>query len=213
VELPPLYLISDSNQTSGRPLLEALEVALEGGVRMIQLREKDLSGRELLELAAKVRLLTVRYGAKLLINDRVDIAIAVDADGVHLPASSFNPMDARELICRDKIVGLSAHSAREAVKAEREGADFVTFSPIYQTPSKAGYGKPQGLERLEELCGKVNIPVYALGGIKIENVRDVMERGASGVAMISAILGAKDIKAETVKLLKSLNEVKGEERK
>lgn len=115
-------------------------------------------------------------------------------------------MEARRLIGRDKLIGLSAHSAKDAITAEREGADFVTFSPIYYTPSKAGYGEPQGLERLEEVCNKVNIPVYALGGIKEENVRDVMGRGASGVAMISAILGAKDIKAETKKLLKSLNE-------
>lgn len=207
MDLPSLYLISDRKQAGGRPLLEVLEIALEGGLRLIQLREKDLSGRELFDLAAKVRGLTARYGAKLLINDRVDIAIAVDADGVHLPASSFSPMDARSLIGRDRVIGVSAHSEADAIRAEREGADFVTFSPIYDTPSKAGYGEPQGLERLEEVCSQVNIPVYALGGINRENVRDVMGRGASGVAMISAILEARDIKAETLKLLESLNEV------
>jgi len=207
VDLPTLYLISDRKQILGRSLIVALEAVLDGGARMIQLREKDLSGRELFDLAAKVRGLTAKYGAKLLINDRVDIAIAVDADGVHLPASSFNPVDARKLIGRDKIIGLSAHSEADVIRAEREGADFVTFSPIYHTPSKAGYGEPQGLERLEEVCSKVNIPIYALGGIKRENVRDLMGRGASGVAMISAILGARDIKAETLKLLESLNEV------
>lgn len=207
MDLPGLYLISDRNQTLGRPLLEALEFALEGGLSLIQLREKDLPARDLFELAGRARQLTRRFGAKLLINDRVDIAIAVDADGVHLPASSFNPVDARKLIGRDKLIGLSAHSAQDVIRAEREGVDFVTFSPIYDTPSKAEYGKPQGLERLEEVCSKVNIPVYALGGIKVENVSDVMERGASGVALISAILGAKDIKAETLRLLKSLNEV------
>ena len=207
MDLPSLYLISDRNQTGDRPLLEALDLALEGGGRLIQLREKDLTARDLFELAGRVRQLTRKFGAKLFINDRIDIAIAVDADGVHLPASSFNPMDARKLIGSDKLIGLSAHSAQDAIIAEREGADFVTFSPIYYTPSKADYGEPQGLERLEEVCNKVNIPVYALGGIKQENVRDVMGRGASGVAMISAILGAKDIKAETEKLLVSLNEV------
>ena len=207
MDLPSLYLISDRKQAGGRSLLEALELALEGGLRLIQLREKDLSGGELFALAAKVRGLTAKYGAKLLINDRVDIAIAVDADGVHLPASSFNPMDARSLIGRDRVIGVSAHSEADAVRAEREGADFVTFSPIYYTPSKAGYGNPQGLEMLEEVCSKVSIPVYALGGINLENVRDVMGRDASGVAMISAILGARDIKAETLKLLESLNEV------
>ena len=207
VDLPSLYLISDRSQAGRRPLLEALELALEGGVRLIQLREKDLSGREMLELAAQVRGLTARYGARLLINDRIDIAIAVDADGVHLPASSFNPIDARRLVGRDKILGVSAHSEEDVVRAEREGADFVTFSPIYNTPSKAGYGEPQGLDRLEEVCRKVNIPVYALGGIKLEKVKDAVGRGASGVAMISAILGAEDVKEETLKLLESLNEV------
>ncbi|MDT8316984.1 MAG: thiamine phosphate synthase [bacterium] len=207
MDLPGLYLISDSNQTRGRPLLKALELALEGGASLIQLREKELPTRELFELACRLRQLTGRFGAKLLINDRIDIAIAVDADGVHLPAASFGSMDSRKLIGRDKIVGLSAHSSQDAIIAEREGADFVTFSPIYYTPSKADYGEPQGLESLEEVCSKVNIPVYGLGGIRLENVRDVMGRGASGVAMISAILGAKDIKAETLKLLKSLNEV------
>lgn len=207
MDLPGLYLISDRNQTLGRPLLEALEFALEGGLSLIQLREKDLPARDLFELAGRARQLTRRFGAKLLINDRVDIAIAVDADGVHLPASSFNPVDARKLIGRDKLIGLSAHSAQDVIRAEREGVDFVTFSPIYDTPSKAEYGKPQGLERLEEVCSKVNIPVYALGGIKVEKVSDVMERGASGVALMSALLGAKDIKAETLRLLKSLNEV------
>ena len=206
MDLPSLYLISDRSQTGNRPLLEALEFALEGGLRLIQLREKDLPARDLFELAGRVRQLTRRFGAKLLINDRVDIAIAVDADGVHLPASSFNPMEARKLIGSNKLIGLSAHSAQGAIIAEREGADFVTFSPVYYTPSKADYGEPQGLESLEEVCSKVSIPVYALGGIKRENVRDLMGRGASGVAMISAILGAKDIKAETKKLLKSLNE-------
>lgn len=207
MNLPSLYLISDRNQTGGRPLFEALEFALEGGLRLIQLREKDLPARDLFELARRVRQLTRRFGAKLLINDRVDIAIAVDADGVHLPASSFNPMEARTLIGSDKLIGLSAHSAQDAIIAEREGADFVTFSPIYYTPSKADYGEPQGLERLEGVCSKVNIPVYALGGIKEENVRDVMVLGAGGVAMISAILEAEDITAETEKLLVSLNEV------
>ena len=207
MDLPLLYLVSGRSQTGGRPLLEALESALEGGVRLVQLREKDLPAGELFDLAWRVRDLTGRFGAKLLINDRVDIAIAVDADGVHLPGSSFNPVDARRLVGRDRLLGLSTHSEEDVIRAEREGADFVTFSPIYYTDSKAEYGEPQGLDRLKEVCKKVGIPVYALGGINVENVRDVMESGAGGVAMISAIMGAEDIKAETEKLLKVVNEV------
>ena len=207
MHLSSLYLITDRRQIKGSPLVDVLREAFKGGLKMVQLREKDLPGKALYELACEVKELAEDYGAKVLINDRLDVAIAAELDGIHLPSNSFTITEARRILSEERIIGVSAHSPDEAFTAEREGADFVTFSPIYYTPSKAGYGKPQGLESLEEVCSKVNIPVYALGGIKRENVRDVMGRGASGVAMISAILGAEDIKAETVKMLKSLNEV------
>jgi len=172
--LPPLYLITDRHQTGGRSLLDVLRSALEGGVRMIQLREKNLSGRELFELATEIRELTEEYGARLLINDRVDIALAAGADGVHLPSNSFSPGEARRLLGDDAVIGFSAHSLDEALGAEADGADFVTFSPVYYTPSKAEYGEPQGLDRLEELCDQLVIPVYALGGIKENNISEAM---------------------------------------
>ena len=207
MHLLSLYLITDRRQRKGRSLIGVLREAFEGGVKMVQLREKDLPGKALYELACEVKELAEVYGAKVLINDRIDVAIAAELDGIHLPSDSFAVTETRRLLGEERIIGVSTHSLDDAFTAEREGADFVTFSPIYYTPSKAGYGTPQGLESLEEVCTKVNIPVYALGGIKIENIREIMGRGASGVALISAILGAKDIKAETGKLLKSLNEV------
>ena len=199
-DLPSLYLITDRHQTGGRELLQVIGEALEGGVSMVQLREKDLSGRALYNLALQVRELTSSYGAKLLINDRVDIAMAANADGVHLPSNSFSPGEARNLLGKGRLIAVSTHSAEEAVRAEEEDADFVTFSPIYYTPSKAAYGKPQGIERLKAVCNRINLPIFALGGIKAENISDVMSAGANGVAMVSALAAADDVKKSAEQL-------------
>lgn len=199
--LPPLYLITDRLQTRGKSLTYVIEQALDGGVRMVQLREKDLPARDLLDLAAELKELTLKYGAKLLVNDRIDVVLAVDADGVHLPSRSFSVEDARLLLGESKIIGFSAHSLHEAKEAEREGADFVTFSPVYFTPSKVACGEPQGLEKLEEAAGALGIPVYGLGGIKIHNIKEVIRSGAHGVALISAIIGAEDVKGESERLI------------
>lgn len=200
-ELPSLYLMSDRLQTEGRPLPHVIEEALKGGVRIVQLREKDLSARELLTLARDLRELTFKYDARLLINDRIDVALAADADGVHLPSSSFSVEDVRLLLGEDKIIGFSAHSLDEAKKAEEEGVDFVTFSPVYFTLSKANYGEPQGLKKLKEVVQNLSIPVYGLGGIKAGNIEEVIRTGAHGVALISAIMGAENIKGESEKLI------------
>ena len=199
--LHPLYLITDRKQTCGRPLMEVLQESLAGGVKMVQLREKDLSGMELFDLALNIRDLTNRYEAKLLINDRIDIALAVEADGVHLPSNSFSVSGARKLLGHDKIIGLSTHTVEEAERAEKEGADFITFSPIFYTKSKTNYGKPQGLEKLKKVCGKTTIPIYALGGINEKNVPETIDAGAFGVAMISTLISAPDVKEETEKIL------------
>ena len=199
--LSKLYLITDRHQTGGRELVQVIGEALEGGVRMVQLREKDLSGKALYALAMQVRKLTSSYGAKLLINDRIDIAMAVNADGVHLPSNSFTPKDARNLLGRERLIGVSSHSEEEAVRAEKEGADFISFSPVYYTASKAAYGKPQGIERLKAVCNKIDLPLFALGGIVAENISDVMSTGAYGVAMISALVAADDVKKSTEQLI------------
>jgi thiamine-phosphate pyrophosphorylase len=197
-----VYLITDRKRMK-RPLFDAVKEALEYGIKAVQLREKDLQTRPLLEMAYKMRELTARYGTKLFINERLDIAMAVDADGVHLGAKGIPIKAVRRVKNRDLIIGYSAHSPEEAARAEAEGADFVTFSPVYETSSKPG-AKAQGLDKLETVVKAVSIPVFALGGITLERVEEVLHRGAFGVAVVSAILGAYDIKEETKKFVRLL---------
>ena len=212
MELNRLYLITDRNQTNGRPLLDVVKAALEGGVRMIQLREKDLSGKELFNLAKEFRELTNQFGAKLLVNDRIDVALAVGADGVHLGHQSISVQDARQVFKTSSLiphpssflVGVSTHSLEEALNAQSDGADFITFGPVYYTPFKAIYGEPLGIENLKKVAKAINIPIFALGGIKRENVGEVLNTGAYGVSMISAIMSADDVKKQTEDILKEI---------
>jgi len=200
-----LYLITDRRLfIDDYSLFTAVEEALKGGVQAVQLREKDLEIRELLDMAYALRELTAGYRAKLFINDMVDVALAVDADGVHLGGSGMPAFAARKAAGEGMLIGVSAHSIEEAIKAEEEGADFITFGPIFETPSKIKYGRPLGSELLTEVRGKISIPVFAIGGIKKERVGSVLESGASGIAVISAILGSEDIQSNTEEFLRLL---------
>lgn len=191
---------------AGRDLLEALRAALKGGVRCIQLREKEMPASDLQVLARDVRALTKEFGARLLINSNVELALECKADGVHLGiASPSSVATARQRMGKDAIIGFSAHSLEDLHSAEREGADFVTFSPVYATPSKAAYGPPQGVDKLREFCRRTTIPVFALGGIKLERVAEVLDAGAVGVALISAILAQADPEAATRDFLQRLH--------
>jgi thiamine-phosphate pyrophosphorylase len=167
----------------------ALETALEAGVDVIQLREKDLPTRDLLEMADRVRKITGRHNAKLFINDRLDIALSVEADGVHLGQSGIPVRAVRELVKNKLMIGCSTHSAAEAIEAGGGGADFITFGPLFHTPSKLQYGEPLGLEALREISKKITVPIFGIGGIKSENIKDVLYAGAAGVALIRGILG------------------------
>jgi thiamine-phosphate pyrophosphorylase len=188
-----LYLISDRQALpKGRDLLTAVEQALQGGVGAVQLRDKDLSDDERLMLARQLRTLTRRYRAQLLINGSVDIALASEADGVHLGASSQSVAEARRLLGPERLIGYSAHSLEELALVAEMGADFATFSPIFFTPSKAAYGPPQGLERLAAACSASPIPVFALGGIDPSHIAAVRQAGAQGVAVISSILASSE---------------------
>ncbi|MBN2645532.1 MAG: thiamine phosphate synthase [Desulfuromonadaceae bacterium] len=188
-----LYLISDRHQLpAGQSLEQVIEAALDGGVGAVQLREKDLPTDALYELACRLRRLTRAYGARLLINDRIDIALAAGADGVHLTEQSLPVAIARQLLGEQRLIGVSTHALQRASEVAEQGADFITFSPIYATPSKAAYGAPQGLDRLREVCDRVRVPVLALGGINAERAHEVRTAGAHGIALISAILCARD---------------------
>lgn len=215
-----LYLITDRKQLSltqnsklkTQNLLAAAKAALKGGVKAIQLREKDLGTRELLKTAYKMRELTKQYKAKLFINDRLDIALAVKADGVHLTQNSI-PADAvRKVVHTSRLalhtsrflIGVSTHSLKEAQEAEKLGADFITFGPIYKTPSKLKYGYPLGLNTLNTVAKKIKIPVFAIGGVKVNRIEELKNAGAYGVALISEVFGAKDIKKKTTEIIKEL---------
>ncbi|MBI2461384.1 MAG: thiamine phosphate synthase [Candidatus Rokubacteria bacterium] len=196
-----LYLVTDRRQVPERGLLESLEAALAAGVPAVQLREKDLTGRELYRLAIEVRELTRRHGARLLVNDRLDVALAVEADGAHLPSDSFPVAEARRLLGPDRLIGVSTHSAVEAVEAQAEGADFVVLGPIYDTPSKRPFGSPLGPGVLRAARAEIAIPIFAIGGVTAANAPEVLAAGADGVAVISAILAAPDPKEAARALL------------
>ena len=199
-----LYLVTDRRQTLDRDLLWVLEQALDGGVKAIQLREKDLAGKELFELGEKTRQLCNRYDARLLINERIDVALAVEADGVQLGKTSIPIETARMLLGPRKLIGASIHLLAEAEKAERSGADFILFGPVYFTPSKAAYGPPQGLFALKEVVEKISLPVYAIGGIKPENIEATKRTEVRGIALISAIISSDKPKAAAERILRQL---------
>jgi thiamine-phosphate pyrophosphorylase len=198
-----LYLVTDRHQTEGRPLLPLLREALEAGLRAIQLRERDLPTRPLLALAEEARRLTREHKALLLVNDRVDVALAVGADGVHLRSNSLPVVVARQLLGPHRLVGVSAHSVDEVVRAEADGADFAVLGPVYETRSKQAYGQPIGLRPIEEATRRCRLPVLAIGGITATRSGEVRRAGASGVAVISAILSAADVPAATTQLLEA----------
>ena len=199
-----LYVVTDRQLTAGRPLRSVVEAALRGGARAFQLREKDLSPRELYPLALEMRQLTQMYGAHLLINDRVDLALAVDADGVQLTTTSLPATVARRLLGPGRLIGVSTHSIEEAQTAANDGADFVVFGPVFYTPSKAPYGEPVGLDALRAVRAAVTLPILAIGGVKKANLDQVLAAGADGIALISAIISADDPAAASQDLLGTL---------
>ncbi|WP_020675998.1 thiamine phosphate synthase [Geopsychrobacter electrodiphilus] len=190
-DLPSLYLITDRKLTSP-DLLFVLEAALKAGVRLLQLREKDLSPSALRALAGKVLILTRSYGAKLLLNGSLELAIEIGADGVQLGIDTEKVFEARKILGQRALIGFSAHSPQEVEDAASQGADFATFGPVYFTASKAQYGPPQGLNALQELCNTSSIPIYALGGINPDRINEVINAGAYGVALISAVMAEGD---------------------
>lgn len=201
-----LYLITDRHQARAGNLADLVEEALQGGVRAVQLREKDLQPAELYGLASQLRRITAAHGAKLLINDRIDVALAVNADGVHLPERGIPAAAARKIVGPDRLIGVSCHSMASATRAQRDGADFITFGPVFFTPSKAGYGDPLGVARLAETAGSLQIPVFGLGGITTEKIPQVMAAGVRGIALISAIMAAEDPQSAAAGILRTIGQ-------
>jgi thiamine-phosphate pyrophosphorylase len=201
-----VYVVTDRQQTTGRPLQEVLVAAARGGAVAIQLREKDLSASELYALGLCLQEALAPYKVPLLVNDRLDVALALDAAGVHLAGHSLPTAQARRLLGQRKLLGVSTHHVQEARRAAAEGADFVVFGPVFATPSKLAYGPPLGLQQLAEVVRQVAIPVLAIGGIDHTNLPQVLRAGAYGVAMIRAVLAAADPCAATHRLKAALAE-------
>jgi len=185
-----LYLITDRRQAPDGDLLRAVQGALEGGVRAVQLREKDLAEAVRLKLAQELRLLTRSYGARLLVNSSVEVALAAEADGVHLPGCRPEIAAVRHRLGPDRLIGVSTHSREELEPAAAAGADFVTFGPVFATPSKLPFGDPVGLEELARASRTSSLPVMALGGVDLGNLPRVKAAGAAGFACIRPILAA-----------------------
>ena len=203
-------------QTDARAaLLERIAAILSAGVDLVQIREKDLSAKALASVTRQALTLCAtssrkrRDGARILVNDRLDIALAEGADGVHLGESSLPVSEAKRLVelraaGKNFLVGVSCHSIESAKSAERDGADYVIFGPVFDTPSKAAFGAPQGIDRLAQVCNFVSIPVLAIGGITLENAPGCFAAGAAGIAAIRLFQGAPDPAATTQSLRQCL---------
>jgi len=200
----PLYFVTDRHQTGGRPLIPLIGQAVTGGVRAVQVRERDLATRDLLALSQELCVSVRTRGVRVMINDRLDLVLALGADGVHLRADSLPVAAARRLLGADRLIGVSAHSADDVARAESDGADFAVLGPVYETPSKREYGPPIGLRALEEAGRRCQIPVFAIGGMTVARVEDVRKAGAYGVAVVSAMLSAESVESAARQFLDAL---------
>ncbi len=187
-----LYLVTDRRLSHGRTTREVVQAAVRGGVTCVQLREKDCTTREFIREALAIRDFLKAAGVPLIINDRLDVALAVEADGVHLGQRDM-PLEMARRIAGDGLcIGISAESLENAVAAERGGADYIGVSPIFDTPTKTDTAPALGLEGLRDIRAAVNIPLVAIGGLKRDNVAEVVKNGADGIAVVSAIVAAED---------------------
>ncbi len=200
--LPSLYAILDPEQVKGRATDEVLRELLRAGVTILQLRAKSLAAKDFLELAQLVRSETQRQDCRLIVNDRVDIAMACNADGVHLGQDDLPLYVGRKLL-GNKIIGISTHDIEQAQQAERGGADYIGFGPMFGTTTKDTGLTARGIGMLKQIRAAVKIPIVAIGGINEQNVSQVWQAGANSAAIISDILGAEDIAGKVARIFKA----------
>jgi thiamine-phosphate pyrophosphorylase len=198
-----LLVITDSRIEKNRPLPEIINKCCKYGVKAIQLREKEFTSKDLLALSLSLRKIAKKYSSALFINDRVDIALLSEADGVHSPENGIRASDVRK-INSNFVTGKSVHSLGSAKEAEDNGYDYIIFGPVFRTDSKVKFGKPQGLKKLREINESVDIPVFAVGGITPVRAEKCIEAGASGVAVIGAIFRSTDLKKTIAEFRTSL---------
>lgn len=197
----PLYAILDPSQGKGHPLPLILRNLLDGGTKLLQLRAKGMVSNEFFSLAREIGQLSRKAGCTFIVNDRVDIALATMADGVHLGQEDL-PLDvARKLMGREKIIGISTHDLAQAQEAERGGADYIGFGPIFGTTTKDTGHTPRGPAMLKEICKAIKIPIVAIGGITEKNIVQVWEAGADAAAIISDLMGAEDVAKKVKRIL------------
>ena len=196
----------------GRTHAEITEQAIAGGADAIQLRDKSCSSRDLIRIGRSLRAITHRSSTIFIVNDRLDVALACRADGVHLGQGDMRTDVARQIAPPGFLIGVSVTNVEEACQAEREGADYVALSPTFSTGSKRDAGPGHGLDMLREIKRNVSVPVIAIGGIDRHNVREVIAAGADGIAVISAIVGASDITAAARDLKNLIRQCKAVER-
>jgi thiamine-phosphate pyrophosphorylase len=200
-----LYLCTDQGYLGGRPFAGVIEEAIAGGVTMLQIREKDACTREFFETARVARGITKARRIPLVVNDRLDVALAVEADGLHIGQSDLPLRAARKIAGGKLFIGVSAGTVEDALAAEKDGADYIGAGAVFPTGSKDDAGSAIGLEGLARICAAIRIPVAAIGGISLANAAEVMKAGAAGIAVISAILAQQDIKAASEALKAHIN--------
>ena len=200
-----IYLVTDHNCLQGRDFLGCIENALQGGVTLVQLREKNVDGGIFLQRAVAVKNLCDKYNVPLLINDRIDVALACKAAGVHLGQDDIPPSAARAILGPDAIIGVSAHSCEEALAAEKDGADYLGVGAVFPTNSKDDASEV-GLNMLKEIRQISKLPIVGIGGINAQNYTQVRAAGAEGAAIISGILGAENIEEEVRKIKMTISD-------
>lgn len=203
-----LYVITDPALSRGRSHIEVARAALEGGADAIQIRDKSSTAYNLGRVAAEIQPLARKFGAALFVNDRVDVALLAGADGAHLGQDDLPAREARRILPRPLLIGVSAGTREEARRAERDGADYIGAGPVFATATKPDAGEPLGLERFAEIAAAVGIPVVAIGGITVENVAQVFAAGARGAAVVSAVVSADDIGAAARALKRRIAEAR-----
>ncbi|MGB9803155.1 thiamine phosphate synthase [Desulfofundulus sp.] len=188
-----LYVITGDKFSRGRSILEVARAAIEGGATVLQLREKEFTARQLIDVGHQLRRLTREKGVTFIVNDRVDVALAVDADGVHLGQDDLPVGMARRILGPGKIIGISTHSVEQALEAQRQGADYIGVGPVFETHTKDDVQAPVGVDLVRQVASAVSIPKVAIGGIKAGNVEEVIAAGADGAAVITAVVAAEDV--------------------